>query len=109
MFDVHVASPNGVSNHLLVEASRPPDQTTAPPRSQLPVSAYSVSPKTPTLNVTYLPKDASGNSKPTMARSTDSTPNIDIVWSDLTGTAPEKIQVTLNLSYAGGFDHHPPR
>ena len=61
-----------------------------------------MSQKTPTLNVTYLAKDASGNFKANGGQVDGSTPKIDIVWSDPTGTAPEKIQVTLHLSYAGG-------
>jgi hypothetical protein len=98
VFDVHVASPNGVSDHLLVEAE-PADQ---PPAAAPPTSAYSVSARTPTLNVVYVAKDENGTFRAHDGKADPSTPQVDIVWNDPTGTAPKKIQVTLNLSHAGG-------
>jgi hypothetical protein len=99
VFDVHVASPNGVSNHLLVEA-QPGDQPQAPAPPQ---SAYTINAKTPVLNIDYNPKDASGKFKPSNPTVDPSTPTIQILWNDSTGIAPKQIQVSLNLHYKGGM------
>jgi hypothetical protein len=93
VFDVHVASPNGVSNHLLVEAD-PPDQpaTSATPAT----SAYSIDPNTPSLTFRYvLERQATGTFTPKLLSVV--TDEVRIKWNSPMGTAPKKIQVLLKL------------
>jgi hypothetical protein len=98
VFDVHVATPNGVSNHMLVEAE-PADQ---PPGPAPPQYAYTINAKTTALSITYNAKNASGNFQPNNGQVDGSTPRIQILWNDPTGIAPRQIQVSLNLHYKGG-------
>ncbi|WP_165072711.1 hypothetical protein [Paludisphaera rhizosphaerae] len=104
VIDVHVATPNGVSNHLLVEAD-PADSAKSADEAVARKSAYAVNDKTKTLGIDYnLIKlnDGSGRFRASNGRPNGTTPSVKINWSAPTGTAPKQLLVTLYGEYKGG-------
>jgi hypothetical protein len=101
VFDVHVASPNGVSNHLLVEAEPKDAPAAAAPEESK--SAYTLNARTSTLNVPYrLAKLSDGKFQAVYAPPTD-TRQLQINWFAATGTAPIQVAITFNTHYKGGL------
>ena len=100
LIDVHVATPNGISNHLFVQTEPAVEEEPEPEPAK---SAYTISPATLTLNVLYNVKDPSGAFRPNGGRAdVATTPQIVIVWDSPTGTAPKTIRVSLHLHYKVG-------
>src|SRR5690606_33492711 len=92
LIDVHVATPNGISNHLLVET------TPGAPAAKPATSAYSISPRTPTLNVLYNFQEESGAFRPNRGRpDAGKPPQVVALWDDPPGAAPKTIRVTLHV------------
>ena len=94
LLDVHVASPNGISNHLLVEAQ--PSQALA---SSATSATYSLSPDTRTLTVTYTLLGARDrkNGVPIYLGFQPGTAELDLNWTDSLGIAPKTVDVTFNF------------
>src|SRR5208337_1005256 len=93
LLDVHVASPNGISNHLLVEA-----QPAAAAASAAPPT-YGLSPDTRTLTVNYALLSAKDrkNGVPIYLGFKPGNAEIDLNWTDTIGIAPKTVDVTFNF------------
>jgi hypothetical protein len=93
LLDVHVATPNGVSNHLLVEVQ--PAHALTP--TQSPV--YALSPDTRKFNVKYALLGAKDkkNGIPVYLGFTPPNAEIDLSWNDTLGIAPKAIDATFNF------------
>ncbi|WP_406695033.1 hypothetical protein V5E97_28735 [Singulisphaera sp. Ch08] len=92
IFDVHIATPNGISNHLFVEANPPPPTTPAP--------AFGYAIKTSELSISYgVTNRVEGvPAQPGVAGVIDSTPDqIVLSWLEPVGLAPDKVKIEFKF------------
>jgi hypothetical protein len=100
LIDVHVATPNGISNHLLVEAV-PKAVATASTRAQATVT------RSLTINYTLLQKsDAAGNASvagfvPVVVSSEPDNAEIELAWPQ-SGTPPASVDSTITFTNPSG-------
>jgi hypothetical protein len=98
VFEIHVASPNGISNHLYVDA-------TATQEHEASKSAYSIDPDDIHLSIPYhIDFDTATRTTAATVRDPEFPGNqhLRIKWTSPTGSAPRWVNVVFHFNYNGG-------
>lgn len=94
IFDIHVATPNGISNHLFVETA-PEDDVKAPAAVS---SIYTVDDNSTTINLKYSFTPTQTGFRPAFVDGQSFDP-LTIKWTAPSGDAPQKIEVRFTFKY----------
>ena len=98
--EASIATPYGVSQPLYIPAvdAAAPSKPSTPAAAAKP-SAFSIDPKTQTLQISYTLKDAIGKSGVGNGTLSPNDQKLNILWTSPTGLAPKEIQLQFSFTY----------